>query len=261
MLSAIFPWVGKIVSESLLSFYPVFVKKIGVPIPLQMWSRFAAYIAIAALFVNYDFIRKQIFSKWGILLAVVTLVHIYTSYQGFMLLDSGTAYTLFYTYPVLILLFARRVSPLLFAFTSVGVGLLAFGNSWPGLAMVAGAAITEALIYFIILKLPSDNSWNHLFLSYFAGAILLTIFYPPKNFTNVLSVALGINAVIGMFGYLLRFYSMTRLPVFWYALLSNIAVLFSYIYGYIFNGETVGPRQIAGTAIVLTACWFAKKEE
>ena len=260
MLTSIFPWVGKIVSESLLSLYPVFVKNIEVPLPLQMWSRFVAYVAIAALFVNYSFIRKHIFSLWGIILAIVTLVHIFVSYQGFLLLDSGTAFTLFYTYPIIILLFARRLNPLLFAFTLFGVGLLAYGNSWPGVAMVACAAITEALIYFIILKLPSTNSWNHLFLSYFAGAIILTILFPPTSMSSVLSWSLGINAGIGMFGYLLRFFSMTRLPVFWYALLSNIGVVCSYLYGYWFNKETVGPRQIIGTLIVLTACWFAKKK-
>ena len=258
LLTALFPWVGKILSESLLSLYPVFVKNIGVPVPLQMWSRFVAYVGIAALFVNYDFIKKHIFSKWGLILAAVTLVHIFTSYQGFMMLESGTAYTLFYTYPVFILLFARKLNPLLFLFTLVGVGLLAFGNAWPGLAMVAGAAITEALIYFIIRKLPSTNSWNHLFLSYFAGAIVLSVLFPPTSLSGVLTASLGINAVIGMFGYLLRFYSMTRLPIFWYALLSNIGVVCSYVYGYVFNGETVGWRQILGTIIVLVSCWMAK---
>ena len=258
MLTAILPWAGKVLSESLLSLYPVFVKNIGVALPLQMWTRFVAYVGIAAFFVNYSFIKEHMFSKWGLMLAAVTIVHIYTSYQGFMLLDSGTAFTLFYTYPVLILLFAKRLNPLLFAFTLVGIGLLAFGNSWPGLGMVAGAAITEALIYFIVLKLPSKNNWNHLFLSYFAGAVLLTLFFPPTSLSDVVTVSLGINAGIGMFGYLLRFFSMTRLPVFWYALLSNLGVVCSYIYGYVFNGETVGVRQIVGTLIVLVSCWFAK---
>jgi drug/metabolite transporter (DMT)-like permease len=258
MFSAVLPWAGKILSESLLSLYPVFVKNIGAALPLQMWTRFVAYVGISVFFIDYAFLREHMFSKWGLLLAAVTLVHIYTSYQGFLLLDSGTAFTLFYTYPVLILLFARRINPFLFGFTLIGVFLLAFGNSWPGLGMVAGAAITEALIYFIILRLPSKNSWNHLFLSYFFGAVVLTFLYPPTSLSTVMSVSLGINACIGMFGYLLRFYSMTRLPVFWYALLSNLGVVCSYIYGYIFNNETIGVRQILGTSIVLIACWFAK---
>jgi drug/metabolite transporter (DMT)-like permease len=258
MVVPMLPFLGKILSEGLLSLYPVFVKNIGAPLPLQMWTRFAAYVAIAACFVNYDFIKKHLFSFWGLALAAVTLVHIYTSYQGFLMLESGTAFTLFYTYPVLILLIARKLSPLLFGLACVGIGLLSLGNPLVGLAMVAGAALTEAFIYFIILKLPSKNSWNHLFLSYFAGAILLTALFPPSALTYQTTAALGINAVIGMFGYLLRFYAVTRLPVFWYALLSNIGVVCSYVYGYIFNGEVVGVRQIVGTLIVLIACWFAK---
>jgi len=254
------PFAGKALSEGLLSLYPVFVKNIGVPLPMQMWTRFAAYVGVSALFINFDFVRKHLFSMWGLVLAGITIVHIYTSYQGFLMLESGTAFTLFYTYPVLILLLAGKLSPFLFALAGVGIALLSKGSPWAGLAMVAGAAITEALIYFVILKLPSKNSWNHLFLSYFAGALLLTLLYPPsvETFNSGTVSALGINAFIGMFGYVLRFYSATRLPVFWYALLSNLGVVCSYVYGYLFNGETVGPRQIAGTLIVLIACWFAR---
>ena len=259
MVLPLLPLLGKVLSEGLLSLYPVFVKNIGVALPLQMWTRFIAYVGIAAFFVNFDFVKKHLFSVWGLALAGVTLVHIYTSYQGFMMLESGTAFTLFYTYPVLILLLAGKLSPFLFVLAGAGIALLSAGNPWTGLAMVAGAAITEALIYFIIIKLPSNNSWNHLFLSYFAGAILLTLLYPPTSGFEITTLAaLGINAFIGMFGYVLRFYAVTRLPIFWYALLSNLGVVCSYIYGYAFNGEIVGPRQIAGTLIVLIACWFAK---
>lgn len=257
MLSLL-PFAGKIVAESMLSLYPVFVKNIGVVLPLQMWTRFVAYVGVAALFIDYDFVRRHLFSLWGAVLAGVTLVHIYTSYQGFLSLESGTAYTLFYTYPVIILLLARKMKPWIFALAALGIALLAAGNNVFGLGMVAGAAITEALIYFIVLKLPTKNSWNHLFLSYFAGALILTALYPPKNVSSVLTLSLGINAAIGMFGYLLRFYSMTRLPIFWYALLSNVGVVCSYAYGWWFNGETVGWRQIVGTVIVLAACWLAR---
>jgi drug/metabolite transporter (DMT)-like permease len=140
----------------------------------------------------------------------------------------------------------------------LGVILLAQKSSPFGLLMIAGAAITEAIIYFIILKLPSKNSWNHLFLSYFAGALLLSAFYRPAAASKSTMVALGINSIIGMFGYVLRFFAVSRLPVFWYALLSNLGVAFSYLYGYLFHGEVASVRQIIGTAIVLLTCWFAK---
>ena len=49
MLSLV-PFAGKILAESMLSLYPVFVKNIGVALPLQMWTRFVAYVGVAALF-------------------------------------------------------------------------------------------------------------------------------------------------------------------------------------------------------------------
>jgi hypothetical protein len=49
MSSTTIPVIAKLVSESLLSLYPVFVKKIGLEIPVQLWTRLIAYIAIAAL--------------------------------------------------------------------------------------------------------------------------------------------------------------------------------------------------------------------
>ena len=249
---------GKVVSEMLLSLYPVFVKNIKVGLSTQMWSRFVAYVAIAFFFIDYDFIRRNLFSLWGTILSVVTLFHIYTSYQGFLMLESGTAFTLFYTYPILILLIAQQISPWLVLLAALGVAFLSYGSPLLGLLMVGGAALTEAFIYFIIKRLPSKNSWNHLFLSYFAGAILLSLFYTPTQFSGMDMAALGINAFIGMFGYVLRFYSVMRLPVFWYALLSNLGVIFSYVYGYVFNKEIVSVRQIIGSFLLLGACWLSK---
>ena len=251
-------FAGKVVSEMLLSLYPVFVKNIKVDFSAQMWSRFVAYVAVALFFVDYDFIVRNLFSIWGTILSIVTLFHIYTSYQGFLMLESGTAFTLFYTYPIIILLLAQKISPWLVLLAALGVAFLSYGSPLTGLLMVGGAALTEAFIYFIIKRLPSKNSWNHLFLSYFAGAVLLSLFYTPTQFTGIDLAALSINAFIGMFGYVLRFYSVMRLPVFWYALLSNVGVVSSYVYGYVFNKEIVGVRQIIGSVFLLGACWLAK---
>jgi hypothetical protein len=44
--------LSKITSESLLSLYPIFVKKIGISSTLQLWSRLITYVAIAACFVD-----------------------------------------------------------------------------------------------------------------------------------------------------------------------------------------------------------------
>ena len=253
--------LSKLLAEGLLSLYPVFVKNIDLPLPLQMWSRFAAYIAVAAFFVDYKYVWNAIRTPLGLALMAVTLVHIYTSYQGFLLLDSGPAYTLFYVYPMVILLLAGELSFWLGAITFAGAFLLANAESAEGVVMILLAALTEAFIYFLVKGLKTTNNWNHLFISYIGGAVLLSAFYftslPDLLKPNLVS-SLGINGIIGMFGYVLRFYSMSRLDVFWYAMLSNFGIFMSYVYGYVLNGEVVHPNQLVGSLLVIFACMASK---
>jgi hypothetical protein len=86
ILNAIY---SKIISESLLSFYPVFVKKIGLSIPIQLWTRLLAYVIISAFFINRTFVFQSLTSYNAILLALINLSHVYFSYMGFKYLDSG----------------------------------------------------------------------------------------------------------------------------------------------------------------------------
>jgi drug/metabolite transporter (DMT)-like permease len=254
---------SKILAESLLSLYPVFVKRIPVAFNLQMWSRFFAYVAISSLFIDYKFIAKTIFSKIGLLLAGVTLIHIYTSYKGFQLLESGPAYTLFYMYPVLILLMSGYTIPLLVGLVGVGGWLLARRvRSLYGVLMITLAAITEASIYFIVKRMKTPNSWNHVFLSYTAGAVLLTLLYFNQiktiQLNDALTLSLGLNGILGLAGYVLRFYSMSRLSPFLYALLSNVGIVMSFVYGH-FIGETVTRTDVVGALCIMVACAFAKQ--
>ena len=46
--------LSKLVAESLLSFYSIFVKKINVPIILQIWSRFFTYVLISSFFIDLN---------------------------------------------------------------------------------------------------------------------------------------------------------------------------------------------------------------
>ncbi len=41
--------------------------------------------------------------KTTLILSFVTFIHIFFSYKGFKLLDSGIAYTIFYLYPIMLL--------------------------------------------------------------------------------------------------------------------------------------------------------------
>ena len=68
--------ISKLVAESLLSLYPTFVKNINLAIGIQLWSRCFAYTIISAIFIDWTFIGKHIFSQNGLLLAFITAVHI-----------------------------------------------------------------------------------------------------------------------------------------------------------------------------------------
>jgi len=254
----------KVLAESLLSLYPVFVKNIPVALNLQMWSRFFSYVAVSSLFINYRFIAATLFSQLGLLLAGVTLIHIYSSYKGFQALESGPAYTLFYMYPILILLMSGYSVPLLAGLVALGGWLLTRRiKSIFGIAMVALAALTEATIYFIVKRIKTPNSWNHVFLSYAAGAILLTGMYFTQikriHFTDSLSLSLGLNGLLGLAGYVLRFYSVSRISPFVYALLSNVGIVMSYVYGYFISHETITWMDVVGALCIMLACSMAKK--
>jgi drug/metabolite transporter (DMT)-like permease len=306
--------VSKLVGESLLSFYSIFVKKINVALILQIWSRFFMYVAISAFFVDWGFIYKLITSTYGILLSVTTILHVYFSYRSFQLLDSGVATTLYYIYPIIILLlYGKSLSPILLI-PLFGVYLIAndFNNSkdtvkepyknntdnsdntensdktdntdntdntdsiikndtkvkenfWnEGIIAAFIAALTEAFIFYFVKNIKTLNNWNHIFLSYFIGASVLTP-YLWKNIINMelysgLSVSLGVNAFIGLFGYYLRFYAISRLDTYIYAILSYFGIVMSYVYGVVLNNDTITVQKIIGTlCIVLTNLYMLKK--
>ena len=283
--------VSKLFSESLLSFYPIFVKYINIPLFLQVASRCISYSLISLLFVDYSFLYKNIATRNALLLSFITLLHVYTSYKGFQLLESGIAYVLFYTYPILILLMSGAPFHYWMLLSLVGVYLLSstqlqnnnretesfdstttstapskpiFKKSpdvkenfmYEGVVMILLAALTEAMIYFLVRRIKTDNHWNHMFLSYSLGAILLFVWsfqdiINPTFSTAIFSVSMGINMVIGLLGYLLRFYAMTRLDTTLYSSLSYFGIFMSYVYGVVFGGDTITPMKIIGTLLVL----------
>ena len=273
--------LSKLVAESLLSFYSIFVKKINVPIILQIWSRFFTYVLISSFFIDLNFVYKNILSTNGLLISFITMIHVYASYRSFQLLDGGVATTLFYVYPIFILLFSgAELSPvLLFAF--LGVYLLANEptkdspetepyeniikektimkeNYWnEGVISAFMAAFTEALLFFMVKNIKTMNNWNHLFLSYFFGSIALTV-YLWKDVISItaysgLSLSLLVNAFIGLVGYYLRFFSMSRLDATIYAPLSYFGIVMSYIYGVFLNNDTINIRKIVGTLLIVFA--------
>jgi drug/metabolite transporter (DMT)-like permease len=228
----------------------VFVKHIDLPIETQMWSRFFTYTVISFFFIDKT-ILKLLPSFYGVLLMIVTMVHVYTSYKGFLLLESGISYALFYTYPIFIYLGTYLSITPYFIFPMLGTLLLFYDNksiNALGVFMCLLAAMTEAMIYFIVRKLKTSNPWNHVFISYVLGSVLLTKFVTTA--TNV-SWSLVINAIIGLAGYLLRFFSMAHLSPILYSFLSYIGIVMAFVYGVIFNGESITMLKLFATILIL----------
>jgi drug/metabolite transporter (DMT)-like permease len=263
--------VSKLFSESLLSFYPVFVKKIDLSILLQLWTRLITYVLISVFFINYAFVTNNILSKEGILLSLINLFHVYASYEGFKNLDSGVSFTIFNIYPILILLFSGVVWKPIYFLAIFGLLFFVYdnyknskrdnSNFYFGLIMIILAAITEAIIFFIVKQVKTENNWDHLFLSYIWGSVILTIYllFDKKDTIDIntsstwsnLIIAAIINGLIGTIGYYLRFYSIYRLEPELYALLSYFGIIMAYFYGIIINNETINIYKIIGTILIL----------
>ena len=263
---------SKLLSESLLSLYPVIVKNIPIPIEMQLWSRFFTYVVISIFFIDSSYIQSNLVSADGIMLSLVTIAHVYTSYKGFMLLESGMSYTLFYLYPIMILLMSGEpISPIM-GLSILGVYLLYSEKTTKendienkdklhGVIMISLAAFTEALIYFIVRRLKTANNWNHIFLSYFPGSLLMTGFlFNQINFANKsINLSLVLNGVIGLVGYLLRFFAISKLDPSIYAPLSYFGVIMAYAYGILINGEQITLTKVLGSLCIVIPNLFLLK--
>lgn len=279
------PIYSKLVSESLLSLYPIFVKKISIPMDLQLWTRLVTYVMISIFFINLSWIVPNIFTTSAMALAIINISHIYTSYEGFSNLDSGVAYSIFNIYPLLILLLSGISWRFEYLYAIGGLALFVYSsyleeiknknnkilvNFAYGFGMILIAAFTEALIYFVVKNLKTDNNWNQLFIAYFFGAILSSIWIIKKyilsdkedfainpnnteksNSLGLVGLAIIINGVIGALGYWLRFYSVYRLDPVIYSMLSFFGIIMAYFYGVVINGETIDWYKIAGTGLII----------
>jgi drug/metabolite transporter (DMT)-like permease len=154
----------------------------------------------------------------------------------------------------------------------IGLALFVYGNSSSinkhdvdfnyGLIMILLAALTEAFIYFLVRRVQTTNHWNHVFISYFLGAIIMSAYVAFNNIEFVnktrIGLSMAINGIIGSVGYFLRFYSSYRLDPSIYAPLSYFGVVMSYVYGIAFDNETINWQKVLGTISILASNYFAK---
>jgi drug/metabolite transporter (DMT)-like permease len=301
------PALSMLASESLLSLYPIFVKKIGLSLVHQVWTRLLAYVAMSAIFVDWGFIKSAFFSSDALILALINLSHIFFSYEGFRNLDSGVSFAIFNTYPLMILLIAGVMWNNVYLLVLLGLALFVLGertegttgatgatgtegfltkeqvsnktkrtaglpkdqesptNFIYGLAMILFAALTEALIYFMVRRIKTDNHWNHVFLSYMMGFIAISgyLFSSENDFGKTMlprmSLAIGLNGFIGSVAYFLRFFAASNLAASIFAPLAYFGMVMSYVYGIVFNQETLSWEKVGGTLCILAANYLSPK--
>jgi drug/metabolite transporter (DMT)-like permease len=129
-----------------------------------------------------------------------------------------------------------------------------------GLGMILLAALTEAFIYFLVRRVKTTNHWNHVFISYFFGAVIMSLYIlKERQVMNDIRVGIAVlvNGIIGSVGYFLRFFASYRLEASVYAPLSYFGVVMSYVYGMLFDNETLNWKKVLGTVSILASNYFA----
>jgi drug/metabolite transporter (DMT)-like permease len=64
-------------------------------------------------------------------------------------------------------------------------------------------------------------------------------------------ILLLLNGIIGSIGYFLRFYSINKISVLLFSILSYFGIIMAYLYGYIFNNEKFTLQNSIITIIII----------
>lgn len=266
----------KLVSESLLSLYPVFIKKIPTSLDNQLLSRMIGYAVIPIFFMSMAELKQNLLTREVMTLSMITFVHILYSYKGFQNLDSGIAYTIFYMYPILLIFWENKTFSPFYLVTLLGLILVSVDLKNPkkdleNLTKVKGifylfiALITEVMIYYAVKNIKGKNQWNSLFYSYFPALVIYSIYYYlriyKKKDDNVeedtqkskylIYGIIAFNIIVGLAGYYLRFYTIKKLPTKLYSVLSYFGIIMSYVYGVVLEGQKITIQQVIGTLLII----------
>jgi len=261
-MTTIFPASALTIGEGLLSMYPVVVKSSPVPIDWQVFSRMLVYSIFPLFFASFKELFSVDLTKW-IIVGIINFLHIWSSYRGFQLLDVGFALTVFYLYPIFNLLLSNAFLGESISITKIGLFVLPMyllysiyseGNSFKeinllGILLVIIAALTESGMYVMLKTVNLGESyWNPLVFIYLFSFIGITLFqiiqsdltsFKHEVWNKEFGKLSLYNLGLGMFGYMLRFWAIPRLPSVLYSVLSYTGIVSGYIFGYFFFNETI----------------------
>lgn len=276
------PEITTITSEIVLSLYPILIKVVDTGLDSQILARTATFATLAfALLTRSQFLTILENPLLLVFLGILNLAHIGTSYLAFQDLPAGPAMALFYTYPLWNLLAAYliqgeriQLSTLpWFALAILGSLLVvkdikeAFepdpkkeSNVNRGIFAALAAALTEVAIYLVTRTYEQTTPFP-LMTQLYGGGLILFILGMIGTGRPIVSdwklstwlPLLGFNAIIGFVGYALRFWSVPRLSVTLFSILSFFGVFSAYAFGARFVNEIPTVQSLIGGALISTA--------
>lgn len=192
-------------SETVLSLYPILIKKVPTNLDTQTLARFLIY-PVAALIVGGIKPLVNAYSHGlttNLLYGSVNVAHIASSYLAFQQLPAGIAMSLFYTYPLWNIIagsvvfgepFPWKLFPLVIV-ALAGAGLVAFSRTskekevgkqinWTGVAAALGAALTETLLFLIVKSAKGETPFFSVHQIYLGGLPILLAYLAYKYFNQ-----------------------------------------------------------------------------
>ena len=274
-----------LLSETILSAYPLLIKLVDTSIFFQTGLRmfiYAILAAIAAGVMGVPLMADALFSPQTIAVGTMNLLHVLTSYTAFNTLAAGNAMALFYTYPVWNIIGAAiafkeklELSSLPWIGTALlGAILLAQPTStnWTVVGVISAlvAALTETGIYLWFRSSPDDKKnteqpWTKMIQMYGSSGVLWAVAAIVMTAMGIIGARtwnvsgqglagiVAFNAFVGFTGYALRFYIIPKVSTVVFSALSFFGIITAYILGWLFVGETPTLTQGLGAAAIILA--------
>jgi drug/metabolite transporter (DMT)-like permease len=258
-----------------MSLYPILIKNTRTDLLTQTLIRLVTTTLVCAPFITVS--TMSVITHWSYhVVSILYLVHIISSYVGFLNLDVSVALTLFYLYPLVNVLINSAimkrwdVSVIGYLIVSLGGVMLitrgggSGGTQFPpdmmwGLIAMTVSIVTESLIYTFYKQSQEVNPFNMLFTLCVSGTLLLSLFYvikrqPPVTPEVIRTIVIA-NLLFGVVGYLLRFYSLHQMTTEWFSILSFSGVIFGYLYGWFFYREPITWSKLAGSLLIIYSAY------
>jgi drug/metabolite transporter (DMT)-like permease len=271
-----------ILAEIMLSLYPIVVKSISSNLYTQVFVRAVTYTVISMFFTDIS-ISTIFSSPQYMIISMVNLVHIFSSYVAFKNMNAGVAMTLFYIYPFFNLIFKSILTKTAvsgetyrYLFTSLlGVALISLPNMLGdkskysyliGFVAIIIAALTESITYTFYKAESKTNPFDGIFTLYFFGTIVM-LFFAPKflqastsgDKSNIAKLV-AFNVCIGLVGHVARFYGITRTSTEMYSVYLFVGVISAYIFGWYFLKEKITIYNIIGSALIIYSMFQIQKK-